>query len=137
MDEREALDAARQAVETATRHGADAAEATVGVTRRFHVEAREKTISKLEQSTGKTLQVRIFSGGRKVVAVDVGFFSFEASMRRSLQHSNNRSSLQSDQFSGLPDECGRFDGRSLALRFAALRNVTTPRRSTTRSLWKR
>lgn len=118
MDEREALEAARQAVEVATRHGADAAEATVGVTRRFHVEAREKTISKLEQSTGKTLQVRIFSGGRKV-ALSTSDFSaagIDGAIAAALEQSKF---VAADEFSGLPDQCGRFDGE-LALYDAQL-----------------
>jgi PmbA protein len=65
MDESQALDLAGRVVEMAKAAGADGAEATVSVARRFHVEARERAISKLERSIGKSLQMRAFVGGRK------------------------------------------------------------------------
>ncbi len=109
MDEREALAAAQQAVEVATKLGADASEATVGVTRRFHVEAREKTLSKLEQSTGKTLQMRLFCEGRKVSfsSSDFSQSGIEQAIAAAVEQSRY---VAEDQWSGLPDECGRFEG---------------------------
>ena len=109
MDEREAIAAARQAVETAVSAGADAAEATIGVTRRFHVEAREKTISKLEQSTGKTLHMRLFREGRKVSLSSSDFSTdgIASAIAAALDQSRY---VAADEWSGLPGTCGRTGG---------------------------
>jgi len=109
MDEREALEAAQQAVAIATKAGAAACEATIGVTRRFHVEAREKTLSKLEQSTGKTLQMRLFCEGKKVSlsSSDFSQTGIESAIAAAVEQSRY---VAGDEWSGLPDECGRFEG---------------------------
>ena len=109
MNELEALEAARHAVAVATKLGADASEATVGITRRFHVEAREKTLSKLEQSIGKTLQMRLFCGGRKV-SLSSSDFS-EDGIRDVIAGAIEQSRyVAGDKLAGLPDECGRYGG---------------------------
>ncbi len=64
-DMEQALDFAQFAVEAALRAGATQAEATVSLNDRFSAEARDKTITKLEQSTGRSLHVRVFVEGRK------------------------------------------------------------------------
>ncbi|MDQ2866116.1 MAG: TldD/PmbA family protein [Candidatus Eremiobacteraeota bacterium] len=112
MDEAEALDFARAAVSRAMRNGADAAEVTVAVSRRFHVEAREKTLSKLEQSTGKTVGIRLFSGGRKVALGSSDFTEsgIESAIVRSLEQSRF---VAVDPYCGLPERCGA--GSDLAL----------------------
>lgn len=65
MNEADAVELARDVTALAVGAGADSAETTVSITRRFHAEARERTVSKLEQSTGKSLHLRVFCGGRK------------------------------------------------------------------------
>lgn len=65
MDKEQAIELARRAVELAQQSGATAAEATVSYARRFHVEARAQALSKLEQSTAKSMHLRVFVGGRR------------------------------------------------------------------------
>ena len=69
----QALDHAQFAVDAAMRAGATQAEATVSVNDRFSAEAREKTITKLEQSTGRSLHVRVFVDGRKATLATSDF----------------------------------------------------------------
>jgi PmbA protein len=61
----EALAIAGRAVELALEVGATQAEATSSVVERFSTEARDATIVKLEQSTGRSLTVRAFADGAK------------------------------------------------------------------------
>jgi len=61
----ELLDLARLAVSLALGAGATEAEATAALSTRFSTEARGETISKLEQSTGHSLGVRVFIDGAK------------------------------------------------------------------------
>ena len=61
----QALDYARNAVEEALRAGASQAEATLSVSDRFSTEARDRAVTKLEQSTSRTLHMRVFVDGRK------------------------------------------------------------------------
>ena len=118
MDESEALDFASGAVAIATSQGADSAEATVTVSRRFHVEARDTALAKLEHSTGRSMSIRLFCGGRKV-ALSSSDFSPE-SLREAIGRSLEQSKfVAEDSFSGLPDSCGRFEG-DLALYDAAV-----------------
>lgn len=65
MDEARALAVVRDAVAAAGRAGADASECTLSVATRFHVEARDRALDKLERSTGTSLQVRVFVAGRR------------------------------------------------------------------------
>lgn len=109
MTEREALEIAANAVSSATRAGADAAEATLSQARRFHVEARDKTISKLEGSTGSTLHVRLFRGGRRVSlsTSDLTREGIEAAMRGAVEQARE---VAADPLATLPDLCSRFEG---------------------------
>src|SRR5579883_3279251 len=101
MTEREALEIAANAVSIAARAGADAAEATFSHARRFHVEARHNTISKLEQSTGSTLHVRLFQGGRRVS------LSTSDLTREGLERARE---VAADPLATLPQTCSRFEG---------------------------
>ncbi|MDP9111065.1 MAG: TldD/PmbA family protein [Candidatus Eremiobacteraeota bacterium] len=49
----------------ALKAGASEAEATLSVSDRFSVEARDRSVTKLEQATSKSLHVRVFAEGRK------------------------------------------------------------------------
>ncbi|HVA33622.1 MAG TPA: metallopeptidase TldD-related protein [Candidatus Baltobacteraceae bacterium] len=101
MDEAQAATAAQQAIEIARAAGADAAEATVSVARRFHVEARDTAISKLEQSTGKMLHLRVFVGGRKA-ALGTSDFSPQG-MRDAIAAAIGQAAFVAvDEFAGLP-----------------------------------
>ncbi len=106
MDETQALELAGRAVELARTAGADEVEATVSVSRRFHVEARDVTISKLERSTGKTLGARIFTGGRKALLATSDLS--EEGMRDALARAVEQARfVAADRFAGLPE---RFAG---------------------------
>lgn len=109
MDEREALEVARDAVELAKQSGADGVEATVSVARRFHVEAREKTLAKLEQSTGKSLHVRLYAGGRRasLTTSDFDRDALRAALRIALDEARF---VAADPLAGLPERCARYDG---------------------------
>ncbi|MBV8637387.1 MAG: TldD/PmbA family protein [Candidatus Eremiobacteraeota bacterium] len=109
MTEREAMEIAGEAVTAAKQAGASEAEATLSQARRFHVEARDKTISKLEQSTGATLHVRLFLDGRRVTV------STSDLTRESVQRALNAAVEQArevapDPLATLPDTCSRFEG---------------------------
>jgi PmbA protein len=109
MTERESIRIAGDAVQMARELGADAAEATFSIAKRFHTEARAKTIAKLEQSTGKSLAMRIFRDGRRVSlsTSDLEPVGLRAAITRAVEQS---AFVAVDEFAGLPDECGRFDG---------------------------
>jgi PmbA protein len=118
MIEREALEIANDAVKRALGAGASAAEATLSQARRFHVEARETTLSKLEQSTGRALMMRIFANGRRVALAtsDLEHGALDRAIRESVAQTRY---VAEDAFSALPDNCGSYDG-DLALYDAEL-----------------
>lgn len=106
MNEAQALQYAQSAVELALEAGADAVEATVSIARRFHVEARDATVSKLEQSTGKTLGVRLFVEGRKG-ALGTSDLS-EAALRDALGRAVAQARfVAADEFASLPERFAR------------------------------
>ncbi|MGH7684300.1 MAG: hypothetical protein ACREMT_08145, partial [Vulcanimicrobiaceae bacterium] len=57
-----ALDVADRGVRAALAAGAREAEATCTIARRFSTRARDREIDKLEQSTGRSLTLRVFAG---------------------------------------------------------------------------
>lgn len=61
----DALEYAQRAVDEALRAGASQAEATLSIADRFSTEARDRTITKLEQSQFRTLHMRVFVDARK------------------------------------------------------------------------
>lgn len=114
MTEREALERASEAVREALAAGASAAEATLSHARRFHVEAREKTISKLEQSTATSLQVRLFHDGRRVT-VSTSDLTREGVRRIVRAGVEQAAVVAADPLSGLPAECGTYRDSDLRL----------------------
>jgi PmbA protein len=102
MDETQTVDLARQAVELAREAGADEVEATVSISRLFSVEARDVTVSKLEQSTGKTLSVRIFVGRRKAAlgTSDVSAQGMRDALARAVEQARF---VAADPNAGLPE----------------------------------
>ncbi len=109
MTQREALEIADDAVKRALHAGAGAAEATLSQARRFHVEARETTLSKLEQSTGRALAMRIFARGRRVTLAtsDLERDSLDRIIREAIDQARY---VAEDAFSALPDACGAYGG---------------------------
>lgn len=105
----EALDVATRAVDLAVEAGAEHAEATFSVAQRFHVEARETTVSKLERSTGSNMQVRLWRDGRHVAVAssDVTAHQLRASFLGALDQLRY---VAQDPYAALPDEFGQFAG---------------------------
>lgn len=69
----QALEYAQIAVRDALSAGASQAEATLSIVDRFSTEARDRAITKLEQSTGRSLHMRVFAGGRKATLTTTDF----------------------------------------------------------------
>src|SRR5690242_8543373 len=67
------LEFAQSAVDMALRAGATQAEATLSVSDRFSTEARDRAVTKLEQSTGRSLHMRVFVEGRKAALTTSDF----------------------------------------------------------------
>ncbi|MGH7716492.1 MAG: hypothetical protein ACREML_10910, partial [Vulcanimicrobiaceae bacterium] len=62
MSDAAALEIAERGLRSALAAGARDAEATCTIAQRFSVRARDKEIDKLEQSTGRSLALRVFVG---------------------------------------------------------------------------
>lgn len=106
MDVTQALEYAQLAVETARSAGASQAEATLSVADRFSTEARDRAVTKLEQSTGRSLHVRVFVDGRKATLATSDF------QRENLRGAIEAAVAQarhvaSDPFALLPDAVQR------------------------------
>jgi PmbA protein len=103
MNETLALEIAQRAIAAARLVGAAAAEAAVSIARRFHVEARESLVSKVEQSTAKSLHLRVFVDGRKasLTTSDLSFDGLQAAVERTIASAGH---VSSDPLAGLPDE---------------------------------
>ena len=103
MREEIALEIAQSAITQARDAGAESAEATVTVARRFHAEARETVVAKLEQTTAKSLHVRVFLGGRKasLSTTDLTGDGLRAALARTIA---GAAFVAPDPFAGLPDE---------------------------------
>jgi len=107
MDEAAAIELAREAVAVARESGADGAEASLSVARRFHAEAREDAVAKLEDSTAKSLYVRVFRGGRKAT-LTTSDFSPQGMREAAARAVAQTAYVASDEYASLPDEL--FDG---------------------------
>lgn len=110
------LSYAADAVQMALDAGASQAEATMSVSDRFSTEARDRTITKLEQSTGKSLHVRVFAGGRKATLVTSDFEP--ESLKRAIATTVAQARhVGDDKFAGLPElhERDAMESRDLDL----------------------
>ncbi|HUA08489.1 MAG TPA: TldD/PmbA family protein [Candidatus Acidoferrales bacterium] len=118
MTQAEALAIAARAVDIAMQAGAHGAEAAFSIAERFHVEARAATISKLEHSTGSSLQVRLWDDGRYVAlgSSDLDGEHLRAAVREALDQARY---VARDPYAALPDESGAYEG-DLALLDAAV-----------------
>jgi PmbA protein len=101
----DALEIAAHAVDLALELGAQSAEASFSVAQRFHVEARDATVSKLERSTGAGVHVRLWRDGRRstVTSTDLQREALRAAIARGLDQLHY---VAQDPFVGLPDESG-------------------------------
>lgn len=102
MSKDDALTIAQGAVSLAQAAGASACEATVTVARKFHVEARERTIAKLEQATARSLHMRVFTDGRKasLATTDLTAGGLRAAIARAIAGAAH---VAPDPLAGLPD----------------------------------
>ncbi|MGC1379534.1 MAG: TldD/PmbA family protein [Candidatus Baltobacteraceae bacterium] len=109
MDERAAIELARQGVAFARDAGAASAEASVSIARRFHAEARENAIARLEESTGKSLYLRVFCDGRRATlsTSDLSPDGLREAARRTVARS---AFVAIDELAGLPDEVAGRNG---------------------------
>jgi PmbA protein len=115
MNEAAAVEIASNAVAIAAQHGADSCEATVSINKRFHVEAREQTIAKLEQSTGKGLHLRVFCDGRKATLTTSDFSpdGLREGVRRAVEQarfvSTDELATLPHEFAATPVDLGLYD----------------------------
>jgi PmbA protein len=113
MNESDAVAIASQALELAIAAGAQSAEASVSIARRFHAEAREDVLVRLEGSTGKSLFLRVFRDGRKATlsTSDLSADGLRTAVGRAVAHADL---VAPDEFAGLPNEFAT-DGAGLRL----------------------
>jgi PmbA protein len=109
MTNADAIEIAARAVDIALKLGAQDAEASLATTHRLHVEARDRTVSKLERSTGSGLHVRLWGDGRRasVTSTDLHPDALHNAIARGLDQLRY---VARDPFAGLPDECGAYGG---------------------------
>jgi PmbA protein len=109
MNEDDALEAAASAVDLALVAGANAAEATCSFADRFRVEARDTTVSKLEQSRGSSIHVRLWNRGRlaNVTSSDLRIDSLRDAIAVAYDQSVH---VVADPYAGLPDSSGAYEG---------------------------
>ena len=101
----QALEFAQFAVDAALQAGATQAEATVSINHRFSTEARDRAVTKLEQSTGRSLHVRVFVDGRKATLATSDFD--RANLRESISAAAAQARhVASDPYAALPDPPG-------------------------------
>ncbi|MDE2572820.1 MAG: TldD/PmbA family protein [bacterium] len=93
---------AHQAVASAMAAGAGQAEATVLVSDTFSAEARDDQITKLEQSVGRSLSLRVFVDGRKATlgTTDLSRDGLKALIERCVGAAR---SVERDPLGGLPE----------------------------------
>lgn len=93
---------AREAVAMAIEAGAAQAEATFVVRGRFSAEARDRTLTKLERSTGQSLYVRIYAGGRTAAlsTTQCDPPALRAALARTVAQAMH---VAPDPYAGLPD----------------------------------
>ncbi len=113
MDESLAMKLAEQALELARSAGAQSAEASVSIARRFHAEAREDVVARLEGSTGRSLLLRVFRDGRKsaLSTTDLSAEGLREAVNRAVA---NADLVAPDEYAGLPTTTAT-DGAELRL----------------------
>lgn len=102
MDSASALTIVERAVRDALDAGAAQAEAALSVSDRFSVEARDRSVTKLEQATSTSLRVRVFVDGRKAALSTSDFESTE--LRAALEQVVAQARrVAHDPLAGLPE----------------------------------
>jgi PmbA protein len=98
----QALEFAQAAVDSALRAGASQAEATLSISDRFSTEARDRAVTKLEQSTGRSLHMRVFVDGRKATlsSSDLDRGNLEQAISTAVAQARH---VASDEFALLPE----------------------------------
>lgn len=111
------LDFAAEVVKRALSAGATQAEAAITIGERFNAEARGETITKLEQSTGNSLTLRVFAGERKASlhTSDFALGSLGDSIARLLAGARY---VAPDRYAGLPEDLSAGNDADLQI-FAA------------------
>jgi PmbA protein len=118
MDNAIAIELACRALALATEAGAQGAEAAVSIARRFHAEARDSVVARLEGSTGKSLALRVFCDGRKA-ALSTTDLS-EGGLREAVERVvANARLVAPDEYARLPDVVGG-DAQDLSLADSAV-----------------
>lgn len=114
MDESAAIELACEAVSLARAQGAESAEASVSIARRFNAEARADVISRLEGSTGKSLFLRVFRDGRKATlsSSDLSREGLREAVARAVAHADL---VAHDDYAGLPGGVAGADPARLEL----------------------
>ena len=111
----EPLTFAAAAVADAVAAGAAEAEATLNVIERFSVEARNREVARLEQSTGRSLTLRVFSDGKKATLV-TSDLTAESVRRFAREAVDAARHVAVDLYAGLPESRGPAgDGSSLEI----------------------
>jgi len=113
----DSIELAAGAVETALASGAGEAEATLTVVERFSVEARDREVATLEQSTGRSLTLRVFVDGKKATLAtsDLSFDGLRTFARETVEAARH---VATDPYAGLP-ESPAFSGDGSALEMYA------------------
>lgn len=113
MDESAAIELARRALALAGAAGARSAEASVSIARRFHSEALDRVVARLEGSTVKSLFLRVFCDGRKsaLSTSDLTDEGLHEAVERAVANARH---VTPDPLAGLPEEVGA-DGAELDL----------------------
>lgn len=102
LDTQAALEFAHRAVQAAQAAGASQAEARLSIGERFSAEARDRTITKLEQSASRALHMRVFVDGRKASLVTSDFEEGRLDAMLSTVVAQARC-VEPDQYNGLPE----------------------------------
>jgi PmbA protein len=118
MSDGAALEIAERGLRSALAAGARDAEATCTIARRFSVRARDTEIDKLEQSTGRSLALRVFVGepGKLRRAAfstsDLTGDGIETIAKRVVEAAHH---VAPDQFAGLPEASGSLEATNLEI----------------------
>jgi len=108
------LELAERAVGFAIAAGADEAEATGLISYRFSTEARGIEVTKLEQSVGRSLALRVFRNGAKAT-LSTSDLSEDALRRFAREAVDAARFVGADQFAGLPETNGAPGDAALEL----------------------
>lgn len=102
------LEIAVAAIDAALAAGATDAEATVNVSERFSTEARDREITKLEQSIGRALTLRVFRNGAKatLATTDLSEPRLRVLAREAVDAAAH---VAADPFSGLPESVASLE----------------------------